>query len=51
MLNTEKLITKENEKKAAQEIIDVIKKYELTINNFTSVLKKVMSTFFNNATL
>ncbi|MBO3076708.1 hypothetical protein J5E42_04175 [Mammaliicoccus vitulinus] len=51
MLNTEKLITKENEEKAAQEIIDVVKKYGLTISIFKRVIQKVLSTFFDNATL
>lgn len=51
MLNTEKLITKENEEKAAQEIIDVVKKYGLTLSIFKRVINKVIKTFFDNATL
>lgn len=51
MLNTEKLITKVNEEKAAQEIIDVVKKYGLTLSIFKRVINKVIKTFFDNATL
>ncbi|MDK9865292.1 MAG: hypothetical protein L0L09_10270 [Staphylococcus equorum] len=47
----EKIISEKDEEKAIQEIIDVLVKYNLTINNFNKILDSVFREFYDNATL